>query len=348
MPQFERELQRSILVQPSAWQKFAAVVEVVGTLAVANAILWYLEPFLHIPQIGPLLGSVADGASVDPWYLGAILLLHLTLRGAIFVVVVLALDRVRGHRDQYRYGLSFAGQSLIGLVLAGLLAACVAGLPVKCFAMAAHFHLLRSSGGSQAYMFLRNQWGPGFWFLYVLSMCVVVPFHEEFFFRGYAQRRLEAAFGAAGAIVLGALFFTLQHLREYLYNLSGANVAQLLCMTFDAMVLGYVYWRTRSLLPCILVHAAGNAPLRGFSTNLTVALIVVLALIVFLRTWFRHAGHFFRQFQMPDTATLTATCLLLAGMVTFELYGNLIVWPYFCGLLATLYLEPKRKVIAAS
>jgi membrane protease YdiL (CAAX protease family) len=342
--QIEREVQRPTAAHIGAWQKVAAVVEIVGMLAVANAILWYLEPILHIPQLGPLLGSVADGASVDPWYLGGVLLLHLTLRGAIFVVVVLALDRILGRRDRYRHGLSLAGQSLVGLLFAGLLAACVAGLPVKCFAMAAHFHLLRSSGGSEAYMFLRNQWGPGFWFLYVLAMCVVVPFHEEFFFRGYAQRRLEGAFGAAGAIFLGALFFTLQHLREYLYNLSAPNLAQLLCMAFDAMVLGNLFWRTRSLLPCILVHAAGNAPLRGFSINLTVTLVMVLALIVFLRTWLRHASEFFRQLQIPDGATMTATCLLVAGMVTFELFGDRIIWPYFCGLLATLYLEPKRKV----
>lgn len=348
MAKTEHEPHPSVGPWADTLRKITAIVEIVGMLAAANAILWYLEPFLHIPPIGPLLQAANEGASLEPWYLGALFLLHCTLRGAIFLGVVLAVERLLGRRDPYRYGFSFAGQSLGRLLLAGLLAACVAELPIRTFAVAVHFHLFRSSGGSQAYMFLRHQWGPVFWFLYVLAMCVVVPLHEEFFFRGYAQRRLEGAFGAAGAIVLGALFFTLQHLREYLYRLDVPNLAQLLCMAFDAMVLGYLFWRTRSLLPCILVHAAGNAPLRGFYVYLTEALVMVLVLIAFHRTWLQHAGRFFRQFQTPDTAAIAAMCLLIAGMVAFEVFGGLIVWPYFCGLLAALYLEPKQKVLPPS
>jgi membrane protease YdiL (CAAX protease family) len=313
-------------------------------LVVANAILWRLEPILRIPQLGPLLQSAADGAPIEEWYLGALLLLHLGLRTAVFLGVVFAIDLQLRRRDPYRHGLSFAGQGLGGLLLAGLLAACVAGLPIKCFALAVHFHLFSSCGGSEAYMFLRHQWGPVFWFLYVLALCVVVPFQEEFFFRGYAQRRLEGAFGAAGAIFLGALFFTLQHLREYLYRLDAPNVAQLLCMAFDATVIGYLFWRTCSLVPCILVHAAGNAPFRGFNAYLALTVVIVLVLIVFSRTWLRQASHFFRQFQTPNLITIAATCSLVAGMVTFELFSNRVIWPYLFGLVAALYLEPKQKV----
>jgi membrane protease YdiL (CAAX protease family) len=311
-------------------------------LVVANAILWRPEQVLHMPQVGPLLQSAANGASVTQSYVGGILLLHLALRGAIFLALVFAVNLMRGRRDPDRYGLSLAGQSLGGLLVAGLLAACVAGLPLKCFALAVHFHLFSSSSGSEAYMFLRREWGLAFWFLYILAMCVAVPFQEEFFFRGYAQRRLAGAFGAAGAIVLGALFFTLQHLSEYLYRLDVPNVAQLTCMAFDAMVLGYLYWRTRSLLPCIIAHAAGNAPIRGFDAYFALTVVMVLVVIVYFRTCRQQASIFFRQVQTPDIATLAATCLLLAGMVIFELFGNRVVWPYFCALLVALYFEPKQ------
>ena len=311
---------------------------------VANAILWRLEPVLHIPQVGPLLQLAANGASIRQSYVGGILLLHLALRGAIFVALVFAVDQISGRRDPDRHGLSLAGQSLGGLLLAGLLAAGVAGLPLKCFAVAVHFQIFGSSGGSEAYMFLRRQWGAAFWFLYILAMCVVVPCQEEFLFRGYAQCRAASAFGAAGSIVLGALFFTLQHLSEYLYRLDVPNVAQLLCMAFDAMVLGYLYWRTRShLLPCIIAHVAGQpAPFRGFNTYLALTLVMVLVLIVYFRTCCRHARIFFRQVQTPDIPALAATCLLVAGMVIFELFGNLVVWPDVCGLLVALYFEPKQ------
>ena len=240
MSNFEHDLQRPIEPRAGAWRKITAVIEVVGMLVVANAILLRLEPVLHIPQVGPLLQLAANGPSIRQSYVGGILLLHLALRGAIFVALVFAVDQISGRRDPDRHGLSLAGQSLGGLLLAGLLAAGVAGLPLKCFAVAVHFQIFGSSGGSEAYMFLRRQWGAAFWFLYILAMCVVVPCQEEFLFRGYAQRRLASAFGAAGFIVLGALFFTLQHLSEYLYRLDVPNVAQLLCMAFDAMVLGYL------------------------------------------------------------------------------------------------------------
>jgi membrane protease YdiL (CAAX protease family) len=304
----ERDLERPIEPRAGAWRKLAAVIEVVGMLAVANAILWRLAPVLHIPDVGPLLQSAARGASVPQWYVSGILLLHLTLRGALFLALVFAVDLIKGRRDPDRYGLSFAGHSMGGLLVAGMLAACVAGLPLKCFALAVHFHLFSSSGGSEAYRFVNRGWGLAFWFLYILAMCVVVPFQEEFFFRGYAQRRLAQAFGAAGAIILGSLFFTLQHLVEYLYRLDVPNVAQLTCIALDAMVLGYLYWRTRSLLPCIIAHAAGNAPFRGFSAYLALTLVMVLVVMVYFRTCRQQARVFFRQVRTPDLATTLPNC----------------------------------------
>jgi hypothetical protein len=32
-------------------------------------------------------------------------------------------------------------------------------------------------------------------------------------------------------------------------------------------------------------------------------------------------------------------------MVTFELFGDRIIWPYFCGLVAALYFEPKKAAV---
>src|SRR5262249_13000286 len=117
----EHDLERPIEPRASAWRKVTAVIEVVAMLVVANAILWRLEQVLHMPQVGPLLQSAANGASVTQYYVGGILLLHLALRGAIFLALVFAVDLMRGRRDPDRYGLSLAGQSLGGLLVAGLL-----------------------------------------------------------------------------------------------------------------------------------------------------------------------------------------------------------------------------------
>jgi hypothetical protein len=188
-------------------------------------------------------------------------------------------------------------------------------------------------------MFLRQPWGADFWFLYVIAMCIVVPVHEEFLFRGYAQRRLEIAFGSAAAIVIGAAFFTLQHLGEYLYRLDTRNIVQLLCMGFDAMVLGYVYWRTRSLLPCVIMHAAGNAPLRGFQNHLIVTGVILVVMAIGHRWWIGAAREFVRTLRQTDlVAAGIATLFVTASMVCFEIARLLVAWPVvLCGLLALLY-----------
>jgi hypothetical protein len=32
-------------------------------------------------------------------------------------------------------------------------------------------------------------------------------------------------------------------------------------------------------------------------------------------------------------------------MVTFELFGDRVIWPYFCGLVAALYFDPKEAAV---
>jgi hypothetical protein len=156
---------------------------------------------------------------------------------------------------------------------------------------------------------------------------------------GSAQRRLEIAFGSAAAIVIGAAFFTLHHLGEYFYRFDTRNIVQLLCMGFDALVLGYVYWRTRSLLPCIIMHAAGNAPLRGFPNHLIVTGVILVAMVVGHRWWIGAAREFVRALRQTElVAAGIATLFVTAAMVCFEIARLVVAWPVvLCGLLALLY-----------
>lgn len=83
----------------------------------------------------------------------------------------------------------------------------------------------------------------------VVSLAVVPALCEELLFRGYTQRQFERALGAGGGIVLAGILFGLYHLRP----------TQLLPLAVLGIYLGYLTWRTGSLLPAIVVHFVNNA-----------------------------------------------------------------------------------------
>ena len=84
--------------------------------------------------------------------------------------------------------------------------------------------------------------------LLVVALAVAAPICEEVLFRGAIQRAYER-YGPIRSILLGGLLFTMFHLR-----LSG-----FLALVPIALALGYVVWRSNSLLSGILMHAANNA-----------------------------------------------------------------------------------------
>lgn len=84
--------------------------------------------------------------------------------------------------------------------------------------------------------------------LLLVSTVIAAPLCEELMFRGYVQRAYERRSPWIGIIVSG-LIFTLYHLR-----FQGA-----LALVPVAFALGFVAWRSNSLFPGMLLHAAYNS-----------------------------------------------------------------------------------------
>lgn len=84
--------------------------------------------------------------------------------------------------------------------------------------------------------------------LLALTAVVVAPLCEEIMFRGYVQRAYERG-GIWAGIAIGGLVFALYHLRFQ-------GVFALIPV---ALALGYIAWRTESVLTGMAVHAAYNA-----------------------------------------------------------------------------------------
>ncbi len=91
--------------------------------------------------------------------------------------------------------------------------------------------------------------------LIILTTAIVAPIVEEILFRGYLQKVLEESWeDITKAILVTSLFFALVHLNPYW-------VVQIYLLGF---VLGYLSWRTNSIIPGIILHGLNN----GFAVAL--------------------------------------------------------------------------------
>jgi ABC-2 type transport system permease protein/sodium transport system permease protein len=89
----------------------------------------------------------------------------------------------------------------------------------------------------------------------VLTMAVTPAAFEEFFFRGFLLPALKTKMTPAAAIVLSALAFGLFH------GISPNPLAaeRVLSSTLVGLLLGWVRWRSGTVLPGMLLHAVNNA-----------------------------------------------------------------------------------------
>ena len=95
--------------------------------------------------------------------------------------------------------------------------------------------------------------------LYVLSM-FCVGFLEELIFRGLLFHAM-AKDSVKSAIIVSSVTFGIGHIVN-MVNGSGAELLPNLLQVLYAVAIGFafvmIYWKTKSLLPCIIVHSVFN------------------------------------------------------------------------------------------
>jgi len=96
---------------------------------------------------------------------------------------------------------------------------------------------------------------PTFEFKYLLRdlvyMIAFVGLGEELLFRGLLQRDLTKALGWKWGLILASLMFAVMHL-------TWRSVPELIFVFFAGLLLGYIYYRTKSLVMPIVIHGIGN------------------------------------------------------------------------------------------
>jgi membrane protease YdiL (CAAX protease family) len=82
----------------------------------------------------------------------------------------------------------------------------------------------------------------------IATVCVLAPVFEEMLYRGIVLRGFLERYSRGNAIFGSAVFFGAIHLNMYQFMLG----------VVLGSILGWLYERTRSLIPCIALHGAYN------------------------------------------------------------------------------------------
>ncbi len=88
----------------------------------------------------------------------------------------------------------------------------------------------------------------------MVYMLAFVGLGEELLFRGLVQRSLTKVLGWKQGIFLASLTFAVMHL-------TWRSIPEVIFVFFVGLLLGYVYYKTRSLLAPIVMHGMGNVML---------------------------------------------------------------------------------------
>jgi len=83
----------------------------------------------------------------------------------------------------------------------------------------------------------------------IFAVSILGPILEEMLFRGAVTRELLARYTPTKAIIISGLIFGLFHI----------NPAQVVPATISGFVLAWLYWRTKSIVPGIVIHIMNNS-----------------------------------------------------------------------------------------
>lgn len=228
-------------------------------------------------------------------------------------------------------------------LLTGLVLFAVAELPVKLLELVDRIIPLGEKAYTQQ-MVAEMDWGNfEFWVFMAVGSFLLIPILEELFHRGYIQTRLAEDFGAPTAILAGALIFSLSH-SQYL-SLSAWNLGMLITSLFSAIIWGYIFYRTRSLIAVMIAHAIVNIPMRGAAVYLIPMLM--LAIIFLFRERIAAEWGAFKALFKEDAISWRTTLIVLLGslifMILFTIAQDVVVLGGVVILVIAIILEAIEK-----
>ena len=210
-------------------------LDVKKTFPTASDLLALLGVFIAATVLcGILFGLLVRAGSISG---GLSVFLSYSIQFVVTILYALAVRRLRSGRGAGALAFGFRGVSPTS-VLWGLLATFATTIVVEPLVDALLAGWLET---------LERQMELGGWV--IVTTVVMAPLCEEILFRGILQDALTAKYGPLRGILTAAAVFGAIHLIPQ----------QVVNAFFVGIVLGYIYYRTRSLVPVILIHALNNA-----------------------------------------------------------------------------------------
>lgn len=211
---------------PSGLEAFFLIVALFGLEFVIGAAMYDMRDFLALPRqdVGGMVTFLANG------------------------VVFTAVMHYKGmsYRDLFHSASASVADMLVGLAPA--IALTIPALVLLTTTVGAFLVYLFPLSASETEMFQEMSSGS---FGAILGACVLAPVLEEMLFRGVILRSFLNQYSKWVAIVSSAALFGFAHM----------NIYQFVVGMILGIIAGWLYERTRSLLPCIGLHAAYNGTL---------------------------------------------------------------------------------------
>lgn len=319
-------------------RKIAAITETTGVPVVALVLAAILISLVGIDSTAIL------PSGPNPDYLGASVNLLAVLLLQYSPVFALAYLIGRWHRGRAvrEYGLTRNSTPLRSLIVFGILAFAVADFPAKIMKWAQAYLPLGPIPETQSILENADWFSWGFWLYMAIGSFLVIPIIEEIFFRGYIQTRLEEDFGGPAAVLISSAIFAFGHV-QYLY-LGIFGIGNTISVFIAALGFGFLYFKTRSLIPSIIMHAIANLPL--IEPGVSVSLVLMFILVIMYREKIlRQLRNFSSAIQsIPEKWTVAV--FMVYGAVFISLLGFGVGLVSIIGLVSfpiALYLEFRER-----
>ena len=326
--------------RPDLLRQTAALLEVLGILIVGNFTAGELQSWLGVKPLGSFFQTASNTSGPDFIAFSVGWLKIICIQYACLLLPAFAIGWWRRRLGLAHYGVTTAGRPVRQLVMLGLVAFVLVAMPVKLLWVARRF--LPLGPGPAYWALLDKDWTPSFWLFLAVSGFAVTTILEELFYRGYCQSRLEEDFGGIGAIAIVALFMTLGH--DQYHQLSILSIGTILGLIPLMLGMGYVYWRSRSLIPAIILHAAVNVPTKGIY-DFVVPAVMVAVLILFRTQWLSMVRHFNQEWRGKGwkRPAFVAAVLAVILVVGFESWPEWFIPLGFLGLASALWIEHRER-----
>ena len=259
--------------------RIAALLEVLGVYVAGQFLITLLIPVLGLKITNPLQ-NITTAEISDAELLAATrhFFLLLVAQYAGWFLLIIPINWWHRRRGFAAYGLTRAGRSWQTLLLAGVGAAALVGWPAVGVNLVDTVYDLGPTVPWRQALFDTSWRRWEFWLFMAVASYAFIPFVEEWFYRGYVQRRLAEDWGDGPAIVGTSLLFVFAH-GQYLM-LNAYNISLIVGLLMLAVGFGVVFAWTRSLIPVMVGHAIINMPMTPFWQCVILAASLVGAVIV--------------------------------------------------------------------